>query len=128
MYFILTVDEGTVRLADGRDETEGRVEIYLNRQWGTVCDDFWGIDDANVVCNQLGFLGASAALSTATFGRGNGPIWLDDVQCRGNESSLTDCEANAVGSHNCGHHEDAGARCNPCPAGNYKNRYGRLIF
>ena len=80
------------------------------------------------MCNQLGFLGASAALSTATFGRGNGPIWLDDVQCRGNESSLTDCEANAVGSHNCGHHEDAGARCNPCPAGNYKNRYGRLLF
>ena len=99
----------------GAVETEGRVEIYLNGQWGTVCDDFWGINDANVVCNQLGFLGATAAVSSAGFGQGGGPIHLDNVQCVGNESSLTDCQANAVGSHNCGHYEDAGVRCNPCP-------------
>ena len=120
-YIILTlhfVDEGEVRLVGGRDETEGRVEIYFNRQWGTVCDDFWGINDANVVCNQLGFLGASAAVSRAGFGRGGGPIQLDDVRCRGNETSLSDCPARPVGTHNCGHHEDAGVRCNPCPASN----------
>lgn len=91
------------------------MEIYLNDQWGTVCDDFWGIEDANVVCNQLGFLGAYQAVSHAGFGQGSGPILLDDVRCLGNESSLSDCPANPIGQHNCAHFEDAGVRCNPCP-------------
>ena len=107
--------EGTVRLVDGADETEGRVEIYLQGRWGTVCDDLWGIDDANVVCNQLGFLGASEAVPLAGFGQGSGPVQLDNVQCLGTESSLADCPANPINQHNCGHNEDAGVRCNPCP-------------
>ena len=108
-------DEGTVRLVDGANVTEGRVEIYLQGRWGTVCDDFWGINDANVVCNQLGFLGAIASVSRAGFGQGSGPILLDNVGCVGNENSLSDCPANPVNQHNCGHSEDAGVRCNPCP-------------
>ena len=80
-----------------------------------MCDDLWGIDDANVVCNQLGFLGAMEAVSRAGFGQGSGPIQLDNVQCVGNENSLADCPANPIGIHNCGHSEDAGVRCNPCP-------------
>ena len=71
------------------------------------------------MCNQLGFLGASAAFSRARFGVGGGPILLDDVRCVGNESSLLDCPARAIYSHDCSHYEDAGVRCNPCPAGNY---------
>ena len=45
------------------------------------------------------------------FGQGTGPIWLDNLQCTGAENSLYNCTANAVGSHNCGHYEDAGAKC-----------------
>jgi len=97
------------------------VEIYLQGWWGTVCDDFWGINDANVVCNQLGFLGAMAAVPHAGFGRGGGPIQLDDVHCVGNESSLTDCPARPIGQHNCGHNEDAGVRCNSCPLSTYED-------
>ena len=114
-----SLDRGTVRLSGGRDETEGRVELFWNGRWGTICDDLWGINDANVVCNQLGFLGASAAVLRAGFGVGSGPILLDDVRCVGNESSILDCPARAIFSHNCGHNEDAGVRCNPCPASNY---------
>ena len=111
----MLTDEGTIRLVDGGNETEGRVEVYLQGRWGTVCDDLWGINDANVVCNQLGFLGAREAVPRAGFGQGSGPIQLDDVECVGKESSLTDCPARPINQHNCGHSEDAGVRCNPCP-------------
>ena len=51
------------------------------------------------------------AFSNAAFGRGTGPIWLDNVRCFGTESRLANCRANSIGSHNCRHYEDAGVRC-----------------
>ena len=53
----------------------------------------------------------AVAYSRAFYGQGTGSIWLDNVQCTGTESRLFDCPASAVGSHNCGHSEDAGATC-----------------
>ena len=109
-------DEGAVRLVEGTVDYEGRVEVYLNGHWGTVCDDAFGITSANVVCRQLGHLNA---ISTEhRFGPGDAMILLDDVQCVGNESRLVDCPRRASG-HNCGHHEDIGVRCNPCPLSKY---------
>ena len=52
-------DNGAVRLVGGRNDTEGRVEFCANGVWGTVCDDRWGVNDARVVCRQLGFSGTS---------------------------------------------------------------------
>ncbi|XP_071497094.1 scavenger receptor cysteine-rich domain-containing protein DMBT1-like [Diadema antillarum] len=100
-----------VRLVDGETPREGRVEVYLNGAWGTVCDDFWGLDDAEVVCTSLGYRGAENALSEAAFGQGTGDIWLDDVSCTGTETSIVDCGISGIGVHNCGHSEDAGVRC-----------------
>ena len=91
--------------------SKGRVEVFYNGTWGTVCDDYWDLNDANVVCRQLGFAGAVAANKSAAFGQGTGQIWMDDVQCRGVESFLTECGHNGWGIENCGHNEDASAIC-----------------
>ena len=103
--------EGEVRLVGSSTDSEGRVEVYHNGAWGTVCDDGWDITDANVVCRQLGYIGATSARSSAYFGRGSGPIHYDDVACTGSETRLADCSHMGIGSHNCGHYEDAGVVC-----------------
>ncbi|XP_041470263.1 deleted in malignant brain tumors 1 protein-like [Lytechinus variegatus] len=104
-----------VRLVNGGSPTEGRVEILHNGQWGTICDDYWDLDDATVVCSMLGFGRAVDAPTRAHFGQGTDPIWLDDVRCVGDESELTDCPRNAFGTNNCGHSEDAGVICSAEP-------------
>ena len=84
--------EGEVRLVDGLTANQGRVEIYYNGQWGTVCDDIWDDLDAKVVCRQLGYSGnIGVARVGGKYGRGSDPIYLDDVGCSGSESRLTDC-------------------------------------
>ena len=87
----------------------------MNGEWGTVCDDAWDLDDAGVVCRELGFSSAVSAPLYATFGEGEGSIHLDEVACSGDEDRLVDCDYDAVTS-DCRHHEDAGVVCVPSHA------------
>ncbi|NXD88393.1 DMBT1 protein, partial [Halcyon senegalensis] len=100
-----------LRLVGGLSDCTGRVEVFYNNEWGTVCDDSWDLNDAAVVCRQLGCGQALLALSSAQFGRGAGPIWMDDVSCTGNETDFSNCRAKTRGIHNCHHGEDAGVVC-----------------
>jgi len=147
----------------------GRIEIYHAGEWGTVCDDGWGPNEARAVCRQLGYSDAapyqedthhsygsssydydwisygsyggsydswSLPPSTSSppppprpppprtdtggeaevygilhYGRGTGPIWMDDVSCRQGTNRLDGCDFRPWGQSDCGHSEDVGVRC-----------------
>ena len=87
--------------------------MYYQGQWGTICDDHWGLREAEVICRMLNFTAAQAAVKYAYFGQGNSlsPIWLDNVKCRGDEETIAACRHQGWSEHNCGHYEDAGVIC-----------------
>ena len=108
---VIIINFAIVHLVNGSTPFEGRVEVYHNGEWGTVCDDYWDLNAAQVVCRQLRFGPATAARYSAYYGRGSGRIWLDDVECFGTKLTIEDCLHSEWGNHNCDHSEDAGVQC-----------------
>ena len=101
-----------VRLVGGPTKHEGRVEVYHNGVWGTVCDDGWDWNNAQAVCRELDLGYPISAPHGAFYGQGSGQIWLDDVNCVGTELTIAHCSHRGWGSHNCNHGEDASVKCN----------------
>ncbi|KAH9508827.1 hypothetical protein Btru_050157 [Bulinus truncatus] len=122
-----------VRMGGQGDATTGRIEIFANGQWGTICDDHWDDNAAKVVCHMMGF-SRDYAKATGQSSQGNsfGLISLDEVNCTGTEGHIVDC---GVGPqnwavHDCSHKDDAGVNCEPPEALNFQesNIDNFLIF
>ena len=101
--------EGELFLVGGSTYASGLIEIYHNGTWGTICRRGFSLKEANVACRQLGFMGANSL--NFGFGPGFGTIWLDNVNCIGNSTSLADCNHGPWGSSRCFHYEDIGVNC-----------------
>ncbi|XP_066531158.1 T-cell differentiation antigen CD6-like [Hoplias malabaricus] len=107
----LVCGDSVVRLSGGSHRCAGRVELWRDGQWGTVCDDQWDKLDADVVCAQMGCgYAISVTGQNDQYSHGGGPIFLDELNCTGTESSLWGCPA-VKGENDCGHKEDAGVVC-----------------
>ena len=123
----VTVDDntGNLRLVDGAktdpgnndNPSEGRLEVFYDGEWCTICDDYWTDEEADVSCRQLGFVGGSVEdwdrFRNSFFppGTSDQAIVLDDVRCTGGQSALAECRHRGWGVHNCKHAEDVGIRC-----------------
>ncbi|XP_029535447.2 T-cell differentiation antigen CD6-like isoform X2 [Oncorhynchus nerka] len=112
----ITCGHQAVRLVGGSHHCEGRVELWREEKWGTVCDDSWDLRDGGVVCAQLG---CGSALNVSgqdgSFEAGVGLVLLDEVNCGGSERNLWECPS--LGTVNdCGHKEDAAVVCSGIPS------------
>uniref|UniRef100_UPI0037E836A2 galectin-3-binding protein A-like n=1 Tax=Semicossyphus pulcher TaxID=241346 RepID=UPI0037E836A2 len=105
------LQDGDVRLFGSGSTSEGRVEVYHDGKWGTVCDDGWDMAEAQVVCRQLNFPGAVSVVIGKDYGQATGPIWLDDLVCKGTENYLSTCTFKSWGLTDCSHKEDVGVIC-----------------
>ena len=102
-----------VRLVGGRSQNQGWIEVKaFDYPYGGVCDDGFNIEEAHVVCKHAGYpLGAKQALVGSEFGHGQGGIILDELECKGTESSILDCNFNPWTQHDCRDSEWAGVIC-----------------
>ncbi|XP_025102838.1 deleted in malignant brain tumors 1 protein-like [Pomacea canaliculata] len=100
------------RLA-GRTSEGGRLEIFFEEDWKTVCGDDFGTNEAQVVCRMLGFSSDDAAVvPSAVYGKGTGGTLPIYFKCQGTEKNLKECIDTMYFNHRCSHSEDHGITCN----------------
>ena len=114
------------------------MEICFNNAWGTICSDGFGSQDAEFICRQTTypFNGEISMIITVLmvlhiimvitwicaagtvvfrqadqFGQGSGPIFLNQLNCNGDEDQVLACGRGPLGLHSCSHAEDTGVRC-----------------
>ncbi|CAC5380041.1 PRSS12 [Mytilus coruscus] len=106
---------GDLRILSTSQTNKGRLEIYHEGEWGTVCDNQFENVDAEVACRQLGYC-SGMMIPSDHVDDGQGTIWLNDIDCSGSETKLLNCSHSIETSH-CHHYEDVGIHCFlSCPA------------
>ena len=115
LYFIPEYDPADgfpIRLVDGPTNNTGRVELYIDNEWGSICDDGWSNEDAKVVCHQLGYPSEGAvAIGDAYYGEGSGPIVLRRMECEGTEDTIANCSFEGPYYTYCYHSAVASVNC-----------------
>lgn len=124
VFLLPVINLDAVRIVGGKADNEGRVEVFHDGQWGTICDDQWDLNDANVVCRQLGYSAARSANTAGVSNPGTGPIHLDDLECTGEETDIFECSHPGIAVTNCNHEEDAGVVC--AEQGQYRKQTGDM--
>ncbi|KAK7910429.1 hypothetical protein WMY93_015113 [Mugilogobius chulae] len=104
-----------VRLVNGGSRCSGYVEAFVQRQWGGVCSLFWDLQDAQVVCRQLGCGKALYDTHYDIFGKRTYSFWMNLVQCTGEETELARCPHLEAGGSDCNPDELAGVICEDEP-------------
>ncbi|WAR06753.1 NETR-like protein [Mya arenaria] len=109
-----SAETGAVRLTGGSSPKAGRLEVFYNHQWGSVCDDGVTNNLSRVVCSQLGYHTSHPSVIRYLgyeYDTADMPIWLDSVECRGGERYISECDHDPWGLHDCTHDEDVGINC-----------------
>ena len=117
-YLYHFISSGFIRLANGTQTTttySGRIEVFINGEWGTVCSDGWYYSSARVVCRELGYpiLRNYHILPSHynSFEEGKEKIWLSKVQCNSRKHSIFECQQSGFGDNDCSHSQDLGITC-----------------
>ena len=92
MYYLTNLFPASIRLVGGRSATEGQLEVFLDGEWGTVCGNSWGLQEATVACREMGFPNATAVNHGMRFRNVTGTIHQYDVNCTGIENGLLSCQ------------------------------------
>uniref|UniRef100_A0A673BBB9 SRCR domain-containing protein n=1 Tax=Sphaeramia orbicularis TaxID=375764 RepID=A0A673BBB9_9TELE len=100
----------SVKLVHGSSLCSGRLEVWSNQPWCSVCEEDLDHNDAEVVCRELG-CGAPSLLQGALYGEGEAPVWTSELQCEGNESAVLDCRRSSSAGKTCGSGKAAGLTC-----------------
>jgi hypothetical protein len=104
-------ETGDLQLFGGNTDS-GRLGIYYDGKWGTLCSHKWTLGEATVACRQLGFDKAFQAMLMPGYVDSEGTAWLSKVRCAGNESTLAECQSTGWNSGNgCAKQDSVGVSC-----------------
>ena len=119
-------NDGDIKLSGSSYSSQGRVDLCINGTWGTICSDYFDINDANVVCRQLGYFPygmlvkcyyyhskihcISGAIIINSWSNVF-PVYINDLNCTGNESTVWDCPHNGLIDYSCYYRNDAAIAC-----------------
>lgn len=104
-----------IRLLGGKTPTEGRLQVKINEEWGTVCNYAWNIKNAALICHQLGLAlnpnDWNLERSEVPMAGISERIVLSNVQCENYDTDITKCKAERDFENSCSHDNDVGVRC-----------------